>query len=116
VGELTPEDVSNVVLSELEEGPAPATVRRFESEVWSFLRYCFLVGVVDRDLSAAGFPVSVRDRSLLPEGISPDESAPLLAACDRRSARRRRDYAVIVLMLRLGLRATEVATLQLDEH
>jgi integrase len=39
----------------------------------------------------------------------------LLGACDRRRATGRRDYAVIVLMLRLGLRATEVATLRLED-
>jgi site-specific recombinase XerD len=39
----------------------------------------------------------------------------LLGACDRRRAIGRRDFAVIVLMLRLGLRATEVATLRLED-
>ena len=39
----------------------------------------------------------------------------MLRACDRRRAAGRRDYAVIVLMLRLGLRASEVATLRLDD-
>ena len=40
----------------------------------------------------------------------------LLHSCDRRRAAGRRDYAVMLLMLRLGLRATEVATLQLRRH
>ena len=113
--ELTAVDVSNAVLREVVAGRSPATVRRFGSALRSFLRYCHLSGLVDVDLSAAALPVSGRRRSLLPKGILPEESAALLGACDRRSARGRRDYAVIVLMLRLGLRATEVATLRLDE-
>ncbi len=39
----------------------------------------------------------------------------MLRACDRRRATGRRDYAVILLILRLGLRANEVATLRLDD-
>jgi integrase len=59
--------------------------------------------------------VSGRRRSLLPQGITPTEAWLLLRACDRRRASGRRDYAAIVLMLRLGLRAREVALLRLDD-
>jgi integrase/recombinase XerD len=111
---LTAAEVSHAVLSQVAER-APASVRRYGCAVRSFLRYCYLVGVVDRDLSAAALPVSGRRRSLLPQGITPSEATLLLRACDRRRAIGRRDYAVIVLMLRLGLRAREVATLGLDD-
>jgi integrase/recombinase XerD len=111
---LTAAEVSHAVLSEVAER-APASVRRYGCAVRSFLRYCYLVGVVDHDLSAAALPVSGRRRSLLPQGITPREATLLLRACDRRLAMGRRDYAVIVLMLRLGLRAREVAALRLDE-
>lgn len=111
---LTAAEVSNAVLGQVGER-APATVRRYGCALRSFLRYCYLVGLVERDLSAAALPVSGRRRSLLPQGISPTQSQALLGACDRRRAVGRRDYAVIVLMLRLGLRAKEVATLRLDD-
>ena len=39
----------------------------------------------------------------------------VLASCDRRSAIGRRDYAVLVTLLRLGLRRGEVARLELDD-
>ena len=90
-------------------------MRRFGCALRSFLRYCFLTGLVERDLSGAALPVSGRRRSLLPQGITPTQEKALLRACDRRRATGRRDYAVIVLMLRLGLRASEVATLRLDD-
>ena len=56
-----------------------------------------------------------RRRSLLPQGLTEAKALALLRVCDRRRAVGRRDYAVIVLMLRLGLRASEVATLRLDD-
>ena len=90
-------------------------MRRYGCALRSFLRYCYLAGLVDRDLSGAALPVSGRRRSLLPQGITPTQAKALLRACDRRRASGRRDYAVIVLMLRLGLRAREVATLRLDD-
>jgi integrase len=111
---LTAAEVSNAVLSQIADR-SPASVRRYGCAVRSFLRYCHLVGLVERDLSAAALPVSGRRRSLLPQGISPTQAKALLRACDRRLAIGRRDYAVIVLMLRLGLRAREVATLRLDD-
>jgi integrase/recombinase XerD len=113
LSQLRAADVSEAVLGEVGER-SPASVRRFGCALRSFLRYCYVVGVVDRDLSAAALPVSGRRRSL-PQGITPTQEKALLRACDRRRASGRRDYAVIVLMLRLGLRASEVATLRLDD-
>jgi integrase len=60
-------------------------------------------------------PVPGRRRSLLPKGITPTRATALLRACGRRRASGRRDYAVIVVILRLGLRASEVATLRLED-
>ncbi len=114
LSELTAAEVSNAVLSQVADR-SPASVRRYGCALRSFLRYCYLVGLVERDLSAAALPVSGRRRSLLPQGITPAEAKLLLRACDRRRAGGRGDYAVIVLLLRLGLRAREVATLRLDD-
>jgi integrase len=90
-------------------------VRRFGVGLRSFLRYCYLVGILETDLSASALPVSGRRRSLLPNGLTPDEVARLLRACDRRRDAGRRDYASMLLMMRLGMRANEVATLTLDD-
>jgi integrase/recombinase XerD len=114
VRELTAAEVSRVVLAEV-AGWSPATVRRHASSLRSFLRYCHVAGLIESDLSAAALPVSGRRRSLLPQGIGPAQARALLRFCDRRRATGRRDYAVILLMVRLGLRAGEVAALRLED-
>jgi site-specific recombinase XerD len=114
VDELSAAEVSGAVLGEM-ESRSPASVRRYGCALRAFLRYCHVTGLNQTDLSAAVLPVSGRRRSLLPQGISPAQERALLRACDRRRGTGRRDYAVIVLMLRLGLRASEVAVLALDD-
>ena len=69
LGELTAAEVSKAVLGEV-AGRSPASVRRYGCALRSFLRYCYLAGLIETDLSAAALPVSGRRRSLLPQGIS----------------------------------------------
>lgn len=87
----------------------------FVSALRSFLRFCFLEGLVEVDLSQAALAVTGRRRSSLPRGITRADADALLGSCDRRSALGRRDYAVIITLLRLGLRRSEVAGLRLDD-
>jgi len=54
-------------------------------------------------------------REALPKALSAEEVARLLGGCDRQTGRGRRDYAVLVVLSRLGLRANEVARLGLDD-
>jgi integrase/recombinase XerD len=114
IGELSAAEVSKAVLAEAAVW-SPATVRRYGCALRSFLRYCHVAGLIETDLSAAVLPVSGRRRSLLPQGISQAQAKALLRSCDRRRPAGRRDYAVIVLMLRLGLRCGEVAALRLED-
>jgi integrase/recombinase XerD len=51
----------------------------------------------------------------LPQPLEPQQLAAVLSTCDRRSLVGRRDYAVLQLMARLGLRAGEVSALSLDD-
>lgn len=106
--------VTSSVLREAEEVSA-GSAQFFVVALRSFLRYCHLTGVIETDLSAASLPVTGRRRSVLPHGISLAQARALLKACDRRTAAGRRDYAVILLLMRLGLRAREVAGLRLED-
>lgn len=111
--ELTSADVSGAVLRE-SAAVSVGSVQYFVAALRSLLRYCHVAGLIEADLSGAALPVTGRRRSWLPKGISPADAQALLRSCDRRRATGRRDYAVILMLQRLGLRAGEVAALRLE--
>jgi integrase/recombinase XerD len=79
------------------------------------LRYLHVSGLISVPLRWAVPAVAdLRDRSL-PRGLDAATVAKLLAGCDRPRTVGRRDYAILLLMARLGLRAGEVAALSLDD-
>ena len=80
----------------------------------SLLRYLHVAGVVPVSLVGAVPGVAARRRKL-PRALEPAVVAQLLASCDRRRTVGRRDHAILLLLSRLGLRAGEVAALQLDD-
>jgi integrase/recombinase XerD len=114
LGALTAKAVTEAVLRESGAVSVSAT-QFFVAGLRSFLRFCFVEGLVTVDLSAATLAATGRRRSLLPQGLSKANASALLDSCDRRSVLGRRDYAVIITLLRLGLRAGEVARLRLDD-
>ena len=81
----------------------------------SLLRYLHLAGLIPMPLVWAVPSVAdLRDRAL-PRGLEPGTVRKLLASCDRRRLVGRRDYAILLLLARLGLRAGEIAALELDD-
>lgn len=107
-------DVTAAVLRESERVSVSAT-QSFVNGVRAFLRFCFVEGLVGSDLSQAALLVRGRSSSSLPRGISSADARALLCSCDRRQALGRRDYAIIITLLRLGLRRSELAGLRLDD-
>ena len=114
LGAVTAADVTRAVRDEAAR-VSVGSAQYFVAGLRSFLRFCFVEGFVEADLSAAALAVTGRRRSLLPQGINAANVAALLASCDRRRGDGRRDYAILVVLLRLGLRASEVAGLTLDD-
>jgi integrase/recombinase XerD len=85
------------------------------SNLRCLLRFLFVAGFVDRDLSpAVPSSVSWRDHSL-PRGLASKDVRRMLASCDRRTLVGKRDYAILLLLARLGLRQCEVCALALDD-
>jgi integrase/recombinase XerD len=83
--------------------------------VRSFLRFLHLDGVLNVPLAQA-VPMPAQWRlAALPDPVGPDQLAALLAGCDRDTPIGLRDYALITLLSRLGLRAAEAAALQLAD-
>ena len=81
----------------------------------SFLRYARYRGAVARDLAAAVPIVANWWMTSIPRVIGADQIRQLLASLDRRTAIGRRDYAIVLLLARLGLRSGEVAFLELED-
>jgi site-specific recombinase XerD len=81
----------------------------------SFLRYLHHKGV--NPLALAGCVPSIRRWKLasLPTYLSAAQVQKVLDGCDRTTALGRRDYAILMMLAKLGLRAGEVATLTLDD-
>ncbi len=81
----------------------------------SVLRYLYLAGLVAAPLEWAVPAVAVvRDRSL-PRAVEPEVVGALLSSCDRARTVGLRDYAILSLLARLGLRACEVGRICLDD-
>lgn len=111
---LTAADVSDFLARECPlQGAASAQL--LVAVVRSVLRYLHLAGLIAAPLEwAVPAVAAVRGRSL-PRGLEPAALAALLSGCDRRRTVGRRDYAILLLLARLGLRASEVAQIALED-
>jgi integrase/recombinase XerD len=113
---LQPSDVTAFVTAQCGAGRRGVeAAKTLTSGLRSLLVFLYLSGRVPVALAAAVPSVAGWRLSSLPQGLEPEHVARLLDGCDRSTAVGRRDYAIILLLARLGLRACEVAALQLDD-
>lgn len=81
----------------------------------SFCQYARFRGEVKLDLAAAVPIVANWSMTSIPRAIAPAQIRQLLTSIDRHTAMGRRDYAIVLLLARLGLRSGEVVSLELDD-
>jgi site-specific recombinase XerD len=81
----------------------------------SLLNYLYIEGLLLHPLDAAVPLVAGWRLAELPRALEVGDVRRLLAACDRRTGSGRRDFAMLMLLTRLGLRAGEVRMLSLDD-
>lgn len=81
----------------------------------SFLRFLHATGRTAASLVAAVPALRTWPRTALPVALGAGDARRLVAACNPATPRGRRDGAVVAVLLRLGLRASEVARLALDD-
>lgn len=81
----------------------------------AFLRYLRLRGLITVDLAACVPGAAHWSLAKLPAFLRPAQVTRVLTLCERRSGIGRRNYAILLLLARLGLRAGEVAALTLDQ-
>jgi integrase/recombinase XerD len=80
----------------------------------AFLRFCHITGRTPRPLIDAVPKVASWRLAGLPKAVDPGTVQALLRSCDRRTTCGRRDFVVLMLLSRLGLRSGEVASLCLN--
>jgi len=91
----------------------PKTVRVILSHVRTFLRFLHRSGVYSQDLSWALPPVRITPAARLPHTWPIQAVSAILAAVDRGTPVGKRDYAILLLAARLGLRVGDIITLPL---
>jgi len=111
---LTAADVTRFVLREC-RGCSVGHAKVIVTNLRCLLRFLFLEGHTATSLAAAAPAIAGWRLSGLPRALEPGQVSRLLRSCDRRSNVGRRDYAILLLLARLGLRAGEVSALELDD-
>jgi integrase len=92
----------------------PKTISRILCDVRSFLKFLTLRGILQRDLSVVLPTIRVPQDAEIPSVWDPELLGRLLKAVDRSSPKGKRDYAILLLACRLGLRLGDIRALRLE--
>jgi integrase len=114
LGGLTAAQVSGYVLGAVRER-GPGSAKLLVTALRSLLRFLHVAGEIPTALASAVPSAAGWRLAGLPQALEDGALRALLAGCDRTTATGRRDFAVLTLLVRLGLRAGEVAALRLDD-
>lgn len=114
LGELCPADVTGFLLRHL----PMLSVWRAKNMAYalrSFFRFLRLRGDIATDLSASIPKVADWRCSTLPKALGAEDVEKLLMSCDQSTVIGQRDYTILLLLARLGMRAGEVVSMTLDD-
>jgi integrase/recombinase XerD len=92
----------------------PTTIAVHASALRGFLRYLHLSGVLESDLAYAVERPRLYRRSEPPQVLDPDSVERLLRAVDRSTGLGKRDYAILLLAARYGLRPSDIGSLRFE--
>lgn len=108
-------DVRRFVLRECSRGFSVSYGKNLVAALRSLLRYLHVKGATPTQLAPAVLGAAGWRGSELPRALAGEQVARLLASCNRERGTGRRDYAILLLLVRMGLRAGEVAALVLGD-
>jgi site-specific recombinase XerD len=111
---LTGAEVNSFLLAECNRCSVGAAKGRV-AELRALLRYLFQRGLTPTPLAAVVPPVAGWHNTGISPTVSADDVQALLDSCDRGTPAGVRDFAIITLVARLGLRSIEVARMELDD-
>jgi integrase/recombinase XerD len=115
VDPLTAGDVSGFVLAECRRLGSARSGKLVVTVLRGLLRFLYLEGLTASDLTGAVPLVAGWRGGSLPRALDPEHVRRLLASCDRDASAGLRDFAIVLLLARLGLRSGEVAAIQLGD-
>ena len=113
VGEITPELISDYIISICPKHEK--SIASILTTLRVFLRFLYLNGYTKKDLSLS---VSRQNRyyyPAIPSTWDPTEVKRMLDAVDRGSPLGKRDYAILLLVAKLGIRASDIRALKLSD-
>ena len=87
------------------------TVEQHICSLRAFFRFLYQEGIMPDDLAAKMPMVKARKQTAIPSVWTHEELKQLVGAIDRGSPKGRRDYAIILIACRLGLRCTDIKNL-----
>ncbi len=93
---------------------SPAQVHCTQGSLRTFFHYLFLNGFVSKDFAYAVPRDGYRQRTKIPSTYSKDEIEKILNSIDRGNPKGKRDYAIILIAARLGLRAQDICNLSFN--
>ncbi len=96
-------------------GPSPRTRLSYGTTLRSFLRWAYFFGRLPQDLSGAAIVARQYRRTHLPDTLPAHDLEELLHAIDQSTPIGRRDYAVLLLAARYGLRPSDIRALRLEQ-
>lgn len=111
---LSAAEVSGFVLAQCRRR-STGSAKLLVTALRSVLRFLAAEGLAPPGLDAAVPAVAGRRDAGLPKALPAGQAAALLASCDQETVAGLRDFAVLTLLSRLGLRACEVAALELGD-
>jgi site-specific recombinase XerD len=114
VQHLTAADVTAFLLGECAR-VKPASAGCYANRLRSLLRFLCLRGLTEPGLARSVPSVARWREAGIPQVPSRPEVERLLGSCDRSRRVGARDFAILILLARLGLRAVEVSRLELDD-
>jgi site-specific recombinase XerD len=111
---LCARDISKFVLC-YAHTMSPGRAKTMVNALRSFFRFLYQRGEIAIDLAAAVPTVARWQFSYIPKFLQQEQVKRLLESCDRSTGTGKRNYAILLLMARLGLRAGEIVHMELDD-
>ena len=111
---LCPQDITDFMIRQARRYSS-GRAKLFATALRSFFRFLLQRGAIAHDLAQAVPTVPNWRLTTLPRFMKAEDVDCLLQTCDRTAPKGQRDYAILLLLARLGIRAGEVAALTLDD-